>query len=796
MRYPLAILASLSLSALGCSQTIKLPPGASTGSHGTTGGKNLLPAGDHCTFNAACASGVCGPSGTGNCCAQACATSDPLCGAIACDGTGACSYPNDAITCPVACSGSTLQQGTCNGEGACAPMGMGSAPCPNNFACGSDGGGCNTTCTSSSDCATGFVCNAGACVAPTALGPCTENDDCTSDHCGTGSERDGGPAHCCSAACALTTPPCGATDCEADSGACIYPNPGTICGPEQSCDGGVQTNAAHCDGAGTCNPAPAPIDCAPYACGPNAVCQRGCEEDGDCAPGGSCDLAYHLCCAAGLHAGGSIAVDGITGDDHAVCCGTDGGQPCQSITHVMQVLDGVKLRDVTIYATLDGGPGDGGGGGWPPLPNEAYPIVLGWGAELHAPGIVFGNPGSVGPIIFTIGPASSNDNVGYASLVGTANSPAIGDRESAGTTLTISQPTDLTNIEIQAGSTLYLANVNIYGSSNATGSAIDVAAGAGLVIGEDKAAAITGMVNIDASYTDIECEGGDLGCTISDVPQPEGVSSLILWTDFYVGISAGDHALISLKSAPIIGQPLSSFGPGFLQCGFQDELVELQQGVVLSGTASMTFENGTVDCLQNEGFYLQASAKGVPSLTLSNTTIQNTGLAVYASAGAVAISSSTIEYNGGGVEQDTDGTNIGTIDLSGGAAGGVNVVACSNTIEGPMATGVSVLNTTSRPLNASNVSWDTSGPDVFECDAQLGSCTCEISSCTDAPGANGMDAVYESNGIITTTGNQLSTLDCTPPQISCTPQMGCDYSWLVCCSRDGGADECVASCSG
>ena len=799
MRRPFAIFTSLSLLALGCDQTVKLPSVTSGSSGGTTGSKDLLPRGAHCTFNQACASGVCGVGGSGNCCAQACATSDPICGAIACDGTGACAYPNDAISCPVSCSGSTVQQGTCNGEGACAPMGMGSAPCPNSFACGSDGGGCNTTCTASAECAAGFVCNAGACVAPAALGPCTENDDCTSELCGTGSERDGGPAHCCSAACAFTTPPCGATDCAADSGACVYPNPGTLCGPEQSCDAGVQTNAAHCDGTGTCNPAPDPVDCAPYACGANAACQQGCDEDGGCAPGGSCDLAHHLCCAAGLHVGGSIAVDGITGDDHAICCGTAGNQPCQTITHVMQVIDAEQLRDVTIYATLDGGAGDGGAEPWPIPPTETYPIVLGWGAELNAPGIVFGDYLLNLGIIFTIGPVSSSDTIGYASMVGTANSPEIGDTHyRSDSALTIDQPTDLTDIEIQAGTTLYLANANILGGDGFTGSAIDVAAGAGLVVGEDKSAVITGLVNIEYAYTGIECEGGDLGCTISDVPLPKGVSSLILWSGFDVGISAGDNALISLKSVPIIGQPLSLFSsPGFLQCpGFENGYNPTSQGVVLTGKASMTFENGTVDCLLNEGFYLQASLKGVPSLTLSNTTIENTGLAVYASAGAVAISSSTIEYNGGGVEQDTDGTNIATIDLSGGAEGGVNVVACSNAIEGPMATGVSVLNTTSRPLNASNMSWDTSGPDVFECDAQLGSCTCEISSCTDAPGANGMDAVYESNGIITTTGNQLSTLDCTPPQISCTPQMGCDYSWLVCCSRDGGADECVASCSG
>jgi hypothetical protein len=189
----------------------------------------------------------------------------------------------------------------------------------------------------------------------------------------------------------------------------------------------------------------------------------------------------------------------------------------------------------------------------------------------------------------------------------------------------------------------------------------------------------------------------------------------------------------------------------------------------------MTFENGTVQCILDQGFYLEASPKGVPSLTLKNTTIQNTGLGVYASAGTAAISGSTIRYNGGGVQQDTDGTNIATIDLSGGAEGGVNTVACSNSIEGTpwgYATGISVLNTTSHPLNASNVSWDTSGPDVFGCDAQLSDCTCEIASCATAPGADGMDAVYEAAGTITTTGNQLSTLDCTLGDFNCCTWAG------------------------
>ncbi len=119
MRFSLAILTGLALLALGCNQTLKLPSVTSGSSGGSTSGKPLLPAGALCTFNAACASGVCGPSGTGDCCAQACATSDATCGAIACDGTGACAYPNDAITCPTSCTGSMLSQNTCNGAGAC-----------------------------------------------------------------------------------------------------------------------------------------------------------------------------------------------------------------------------------------------------------------------------------------------------------------------------------------------------------------------------------------------------------------------------------------------------------------------------------------------------------------------------------------------------------------------------------------------------------------------------------------------------------------------------------------------------
>ncbi len=113
------------------------------------------------------------------------------------------------------------------------------------------------------------------------------------------------------------------------------------------------------------------------------------------------------------------------------------------------------------------------------------------------------------------------------------------------------------------------------------------------------------------------------------------------------------------------------------------------------------------------------------------------------------------------MQQNETGKYVGTIDL-GGADGGTNTVACSNSIEGGTPPGVSVLNKSTQTLNASHVSWDSPAPDLFECNAGLNACSCEISTCSVDAGADGMDAVYESTGIIDTTGNQLSTLDCTP----------------------------------
>jgi hypothetical protein len=185
--------------------------------------------------------------------------------------------------------------------------------------------------------------------------------------------------------------------------------------------------------------------------------------------------------------------------------------------------------------------------------------------------------------------------------------------------------------------------------------------------------------------------------------------------------------------------------------------------VLLNGAVSITFNNGTVQCIGGTAFLLQSSGtgNGDPSLNIDSTFIQNTEVGIWATAGTAEVTNSTINFNVIGVQQDTDGTNNGTTDLSGGG----NTVVCSDNKEsviGNLNPGIDVYNTSTKNLDASNVAWDTSGPDYFSCDPAFTSCVCNLGSCTTTPGDHDMDAVEDSNNLggVTTTGNTLSGISC------------------------------------
>jgi len=341
-----------------------------------------------------------------------------------------------------------------------------------------------------------------------------------------------------------------------------------------------------------------------------------------------------------------------------------------------------------------------------------------------------------------------------------------------GISATGEMPSSGASIVVERGNTLYIANAKLYSSVTNQANAITVLGRASLVLGQDQSAGVTGTVYVGdpaiQSYSGILC-GYDTasGCTISDAPL-QGMSSIVIQNlkgySLYADAEdlGGEPATISLTSAPILGEPPSSIGFG--KCPAKSG-----GGIELYGNVNMTFENGTMQCLQGFGLGMDGFADAGPSVTVSNTTIQNTDFGVIASAGNLTISSSIIRFNYVGVwQRDIGEIAPPTIDLSGGALGGSNTVVCTSSSEAPADEqlafpAIAVLNMTSATLNASNVSWDTPGPDQFICGPTGTMCACEIAVCENPGGVDGMDAVNMSTGAITTTGNKLSSTICTPP---------------------------------
>jgi hypothetical protein len=629
-------------------------------------------------------------------------------------------------------------------NGACGWSAAGSGPC--NLP-GANG---NLVCCPGLTCSSAHVCG----LPPGTV--CSDDSQCQSGSCGVH-----GTGYCCASACASIVSACAATGCD-EAGACLYPGATTPCGPGGSCSGYTQTDAASCDGRGNCL---APTrDCAPFSCGDGGVCLTNCTTNRDCTSGRLCDVPTSTCCPS-VGNNGTLAVDGVLGSDATACCSLGHYGPCQTVSRAMALIDAAQAKDVTIVATVDGGGGD-----WTPT-GEVYPIVLGWGVELSAPGVFFFDSpaGVMGTTILDVNFYSAFDTVGYASIVGTASSPVIAG-ENAGTTVAAA-------IGVETGNTLYIANATI---DNKWGVVIGVYVhgGATLVLGQDQAAATTGTVYIgDWNYggvegisCGVETVGAALvGCTIRDAPMPVGQSSVVIQKEGTDEIGTGGAGEITLTSNPVFGVAPSA--PGFGNCAAKLDAEYGAPAIRIAGSMNVTLKNATLQCIGGTALAVEAiPGFPFPTVTLDNVLIQNTNLGIYASAGTVNVTNSTVRYNVIGVQQAYDAFNHlnGTINL----ADGGNTVICSNYSEnagfsrGPSPAdggpGIDVWNTSKASLNASNVAWDTAGPDYFKCDLAFTSCTCNLTACSSDAGVEDMDAVEDSKNLggIVTTGSTQSPNGC------------------------------------
>jgi hypothetical protein len=334
-----------------------------------------------------------------------------------------------------------------------------------------------------------------------------------------------------------------------------------------------------------------------------------------------------------LDAGGTIYVDGVSGDDSAACCGLGSHVPCRTVWKAMGVIDDAGARDVVIEATVDGGGGD-----WTPS-TEKYPIVLGWGAELHAPGVFFFDPDggfswlpdagdlqcptqiAAGCSVIWIGPFSQNDTIGYASVIGDTGNPVGVGINAADTLFT----PDQSAVVVWNGNSGYLANAHvntsIFDTDTVFAGALSVEQ-ATLWLGQNHAGSIFGTVTIgdDLSLQDLVPGGVGISCfdcTIRDAPMDAGQSSLIVRGQMLAGLEAWGVFDVSLTGSPVFGT--APAGDGELTC----PLIGVDGATIyLEGGGQLTLKNATLQCSQVAlGVAFDDVYQGAPTATLDNDLI-------------------------------------------------------------------------------------------------------------------------------------------------------------------------------
>ena len=267
---------------------------------------------------------------------------------------GGCENYSSSTQCKAASCSAGSKQATsayCDGKGDACPA-QGSKDC-GVYTCNSSTGLCRTTCGSNADCTSPNVCNNGSCgLAPNGAS-CGNKNQCLSGNCTEGV--------CCNTACSgLSTGTCTSCVVQNHVGTCTNVpiggnDPGgrctksvtTSCGLSGTCDGGgkcdywdtniscrnqscsgsTQSNAAYCDGNGTCN-ASTTKDCGNYACN-GASCKTSCTADTDCKSGVKCNTVLNTCgttvangqkCGIDSDCASNACVQGTGGTK--ICCAT------------------------------------------------------------------------------------------------------------------------------------------------------------------------------------------------------------------------------------------------------------------------------------------------------------------------------------------------------------------------------------------------------------------------------------------------------------------------------------------
>jgi hypothetical protein len=317
-------------------------------------GKQYCAQGVCCTTPCSGSCQACNLTGDGTCESVQDGTRDPQakcvtsnqssCGTTGKCTKGTCEFYSSASQCraPSCSSATEALPAYCDGKGDPCPAAK-SQDC-GAYTCDSGTGLCKTKCSADSDCTGGKFCTNGSC-GPKPLGvACSNNSQCQSGACVQGV--------CCNNSCTGTcmsclvqnhvgtctnvplggndpgnrctktaTTSCGTSGTCDGGGKCDDWDTSTSC-RAQTCTSGVQTNAATCDGNGTCS-ASSTKSCGNYACN-GASCKTTCSSSSDCAAGVTCITVLNTC---GMPLGNGLKC-GVDADCNSgncvggVCCST------------------------------------------------------------------------------------------------------------------------------------------------------------------------------------------------------------------------------------------------------------------------------------------------------------------------------------------------------------------------------------------------------------------------------------------------------------------------------------------
>jgi hypothetical protein len=539
-----------------------------------------------------------------------------------------------------------------------------------------------------------------------------------------------GTGNCCAAACSITSASCGATSCDG-TGACVYPAAKTDCGTV--CTGSTLT-ASECDGLGACV-ADAGVPCANgFSCTDGGSCHTTCTDNKTCAANGFCDTTTGTGCCA-IASGSGLKVDNSTGSDSVSCCGIGSAGACQTLTRGMQLVDFANALKAGTLVTLNASIG-GVGGDWT---KETYPVSLGWGVTLDAPGVYFTDTTVGNPEIFDValkpGEAAGNPVIIGGASSKAANLVVIGTDSSGNLT------TDQISILVEAGQTLDILNAQVLEKATLVGGIL-CKPWCGMAIEVDKTASVnvssdnsgnSGTVYLGGTLpngatpvyggrpgmtknpsTGIYCNG-----TISD--GPSGATPSLVSSQESISIDAEDNCSITLNNDPTFGTTTAG---GFNGCGkILDDSAIMANG----NLATVTLSGATISCMNFDGIdvtntndgpnpavvTIQADDGGNPSV------IENCeNIGIYTTAGSTYVIGSKIQYNFIGIDMETDNepgpppftTNpdgVWVNDGTGNAPTTNSSVICNSGQEGGFGgVGIDVFNNSTANVNADYVNWD------------------------------------------------------------------------------------------